>query len=145
MSWKEWGEDATRWLENLSPGTIWTPGPRYFEVKISDDSRPVGKLSVFNFHAPAITRHLCQVSSKANAYELLHVADQMKVIDRDNPSIVDNIFRNPVVSRLPYTVMTKKWKDTMWDGWLVDGRYIVGIDDIPGQEDLRVAVYKLQI
>ncbi|CUA67364.1 hypothetical protein RSOLAG22IIIB_03002 [Rhizoctonia solani] len=136
MQWDEWGEGATRWLENVSYDASSTPGPRYLDISRSKSSR-VATLSLFNFHMPSMRRQLSQISLETNAYKQARLATRMKLIDSDNPSIVD-IFKRQIVSRLPYTVVTKGWDTPFCSSWVADGEYIVGVEP-----RLYISVYKL--
>ncbi|CAE6410412.1 unnamed protein product [Rhizoctonia solani] len=136
MQWDEWGEGATRWLENVSYDASSTPGPRYLDISRSKSSR-VATLSVFNFHMPSMRRQLSQISLETNAYKQARLATRIKLIDSDNPSIVD-IFKRQIVSRLPYTVVTKGWDTPFCSSWVADGEYIVGVEP-----RLYISVYKL--
>ncbi|KAL5640164.1 hypothetical protein ACGC1H_007439 [Rhizoctonia solani] len=137
IKWDEWGESATRWLEGVSFQASRTPGPRYFEVTKSSGNR-IGRLSVFDFHPPSMRRQLSRISSETNAYKRSKLAARIKLIDSDSPSIIDGIFKHPVVSRLPYTLMTKGWDAPLCSSWVADGEYIVGIKHCS-----YISVYKL--
>ncbi|CAE6536057.1 unnamed protein product, partial [Rhizoctonia solani] len=126
IKWDGWGESATRWLEGVSSDASRTPGPRYLEVTRYSGNR-VGKLSVFDFDPPSMRRQLSRISSETNAYKRSQLAARIKLIDSDSPSIIDGIFKCPVVSRLPYTVITKGWDAPFCSSWVADGEYIVGI------------------
>ncbi|KAH7338728.1 hypothetical protein B0J17DRAFT_658242, partial [Rhizoctonia solani] len=140
MKWDEWGEDATRWFENISFETCWTPGPQCLEVTRSDDR--TFRLSTFNFHPAVIRRYLSQLSSKSTGYRS-RVVNRVKVIDKDTPTIIHGLFRRPIMSRLPYMVVTKGWNGPAWHRWVIDGEHIVGIDTIWGKKGTHISVYKL--
>ncbi|QRW22128.1 glycosyltransferase family 17 protein [Rhizoctonia solani] len=128
IPWEEWGEDATRWLEDYGnlPHEFWTPpGPRYFEIGRAKTRSSAGSIVTIDFHELPFRRYLCRASVYGNKYRVLRMADQTKVIDKDNPSIVDGFFKHPVVSRLPYMITTKGWNEKQWGTWVVDGEHLI--------------------
>ncbi|KAF8747036.1 Glycosyltransferase family 17, partial [Rhizoctonia solani] len=128
IPWEEWGEDATRWLEDYGnpPHEFWTPpGPRYFEIGRAKTRSSAGSIVTIDFHELPFRRYLCRASVYGNKYRALRMADQTKVIDKDNPSIVDGFFKHPVVSRLPYMITTKGWNERQWGTWVVDGEHLI--------------------
>ncbi|KAF8713670.1 Glycosyltransferase family 17, partial [Rhizoctonia solani] len=128
IPWEEWGEDATRWLEDYGnpPHEFWTPpGPRYFEIGRAKTRSSAGSIVTIDFHELPFRRYLCRASVYGNKYRALRMADRTKVIDKDNPSIVDGFFKHPVVSRLPYMITTKGWNERQWGTWVVDGEHLI--------------------
>ncbi|CAE6356828.1 unnamed protein product [Rhizoctonia solani] len=80
----------------------------------------------------------------------------IETIGSDLPTIITDGFKDPVVSNLPYRVVTKG--QAHWaEGWTIDGEHIVGINSMGSEpvdsdddnfEEIprnNIAIYKLQV
>ncbi|KAF8748997.1 arabinogalactan [Rhizoctonia solani] len=176
IPWSKWGPHTTRWFLDENRVDTWSrfmSGFRYIRLDTGGFLRPLYDLSVFDFNPwNARQRDTDYLGTAEYRDELKEVVSKgtrlitpiptdsqgsrglVEIIDSDLPTVISRGFKTPVVSSLPYRVVTKS--QTSWaEGWTVDGQHIVGINAIdPDSVDTtdglgegppsKVVIYKLQ-
>lgn len=80
-----------------------------------------------------ITSH-APVRTTNNHPDAVAASDSMVVeetVDSDTPTVIENLFEEPIESRLPYRIVTKVEPVPIHSGWLIGGNHVIGINVSP--------------
>ncbi|CAE6463567.1 unnamed protein product [Rhizoctonia solani] len=65
-------------------------------------------------------------------------------VTSDQPTIIEGIFKQAVVSRLPYRMVTKVQAQYAYISWMIDSEHIIGIGELSEEDEIIVLVYDLR-
>ncbi|KAG8713136.1 hypothetical protein FRC08_013654 [Ceratobasidium sp. 394] len=164
LAWKDWGENATRgfradtpndWIRcvfgsrfsmrdaHISIIEFHTPTVRrhahrrrstYIPLARSPDAVQSRESRIFTGVLPNFLSYDgIYMSGEANGTTLRKDDVLVDTVESDQPTYLP-YFDEPVVSRLPYRIVTRIGPADRHAGWLISGNHVVGIRHLPGSD-----------